>query len=139
MSINTVALMGRLTKDPTKTRAGETNVCHFTVAVDDGYRKDRTHFIDCDAWASTAEFLEKYFHKGQMIALTGSLEQSSWTDKDGNKKSKTIVRADRVSFCSSKAEEDSRKPQFDQKTDERREVYAPIRITEDDLDDLPFD
>lgn len=137
MSINTVALMGRLTKDPNKTRAGETNVCHFTVAVDDGYRKDRTHFIDCDAWAGTAEFLEKYFHKGQMIALTGSLEQSSWTDKDGNKKSKTIVRADRVSFCSSKAEEDSRKPQFDQKADERRTEEEDFRPITDD-DDLPF-
>lgn len=137
MSINTVALMGRLTKDPTKTRAGETNVCHFTVAVDDGYRKDRTHFIDCDAWASTAEFLEKYFHKGQMIALTGSLEQSSWKDKEGNTKSKTIVRVDRVSFCSSKAEEDSRKPQFDQRADERRAEEEDFRpITEDD--DLPF-
>ena len=44
-----------------------------------------------------------------------------------------------VSFCGGKAEEDSRKPQFDQRTDETREVYAPIRITEDDLDDLPFD
>lgn len=137
MSINTVALMGRLTKDPAKTRAGETNVCHFTVAVDDGYRKDRTHFIDCDAWASTAEFLEKYFRKGQMIALTGSLEQSSWTDKDGNKKSKTIVRADRVSFCSSKAEEDSRRPQFDQRADERRTEEEDFRPITDD-DDLPF-
>lgn len=138
MSINTVALMGRLTKDPTKTRAGETNVCHFTVAVDDGYRKDRTHFIDCDAWASTAEFLEKYFHKGQMIALTGSLEQSSWKDKEGNTKSKTIVRVDRVSFCSSKAEEDSRKPQFDQRrTEERRTEEEDFRPITDD-DDLPF-
>lgn len=137
MSINTVALMGRLTKDPTKTRAGETNVCHFTVAVDDGYRKDKTHFIDCDAWATTAEFLEKYFHKGQMIALTGSLEQSSWKDKEGNTKSKTIVRVDRVSFCSSKAEEDSRKPQFDQRVDERRTEEEDFRpVTEDD--DLPF-
>lgn len=132
MSINTATIMGRLTKDPIKTPAGQTNVCHFTVAVDDGYKKNKTHFIDCDAWASTAEFLEKYFHKGQMIALTGSLEQSSWTGKDGSTKSKIIVRVDRVSFCGGKDEENSKKP-----LDERSDAQEDYSIITDD-DDLPF-
>lgn len=139
MSINTVTIMGRLTRDPQKSAGGSTTVTKFTVAVDDRFNRDKTHFIDVDAWASTADFVAKYFKKGQMIAVTGSLQQDNWTDKDGNKKTKLVIRADNVSFCGGKAEEDSRKPQFDQRVDESREVYAPIRITEDELDDLPFD
>lgn len=134
MSINTATIMGRLTRDPNKTPAGNTNVCHFTVAVADRFSKDKTHFIEVDAWGSTAEFVSKYFHKGTMIAVTGSLEQSTWTGKDGEKKSKIIVRAENVSFCGGKDEEDSKKP-----LDERRPTKQEERpIVIDDDEDLPF-
>ena len=132
MSINTAAIMGRLTKDPIKTPAGQTNVCHFTVAVDDRFNRNTTHFIDVDAWASTAEFVSKYFHKGTMIAVTGSLQQSCWTDKEGNKKSKIVIRADNVSFCGGKDEENSKRP-----LDERSSTQEDYSIITDD-EDLPF-
>ena len=133
MAINTATIMGRLTRDPNKAPAGNTHVCHFTVAVADRFNKDKTHFIEVDAWGSTAEFVDKYFHKGTMIAVTGSLEQSTWTGKDGEKKSKIIVRAENVSFCGGKDEENSKKP-LDQIRDEK--ATAPIVVDLDD--DLPF-
>lgn len=135
--MNRVCITGRLTKDPTATPAGNTRVCKFTVAVRDSLRKDTTNFLDCEAWASKAEFMEKYFRKGQMIAVDGRLQENKWTDKDGNNRSKVVIRVDEVDFCSSKAEDDSRRPQFDQRADERRTEEEDFRpITEDD--DLPF-
>ena len=135
MSINTVTIMGRLTRDPQKSAGGSSTVTKFTVAVDDRFNRDKTHFFDVEAWASTAEFVAKYFHKGNMIAVTGSLQHSTWTGNDGEKKSKVIIRADNVSFCGGKAEEDSKKP-LDQLADERK-AAADYAIIADD-DDLPF-
>lgn len=99
--------MGRLTRDPElrHTQSG-TPVTSFSLAVDRGYTpKDgekQTDFIDVVVWRQTAEFVSKYFVRGQMCALTGRLQIRDWTDKDGNKRRSAEVIADNVYFTESK-------------------------------------
>lgn len=104
--MNQIALMGRLTRDPElrHTQSG-TAVASFTLAVDRQQNKDvekQTDFIDIVAWRNTAEFVSKYFVKGQMAAVTGRLQLRNWTDKDGNKRRSAEVVADNVYFTESK-------------------------------------
>ena len=124
--INSVILMGRLTADPElrQTQNG-TAVTSFTVAVDRRFQRDQTDFINVVAWKQTAEFVEKYFKKGSLIALRGSIQQRNYEDKNGNKRTAFEVIADEVSFCGSKAD----KPQISNNDD-----FEEIPIS----DDLPF-
>lgn len=103
MSLNRCIFMGRLTKDPElrHTQQG-TAVTSFTIAVDRDFDKETTDFIDCVAWRNTAEFVSKYFGKGRMIAVSGSLQMRDWTDKDGNKRRNAEIIADSVYFADSK-------------------------------------
>ena len=102
MSINTAVIMGRLTADPElKTTSSGLSVLSFSVAVERNYQKEgeekAVDFINVVAWRKTAEFVSKYFHKGSMIAVTGSLQTRSYEDKNGNKRkafeeAKEIIR-----------------------------------------------
>ncbi len=107
--INTVVLMGRLTFDPElRTTPSGVSVVRFQVAVDRSYQKAgeerKADFIDVTAWRQTADFVSRYFHKGSMIAIEGSLQTDNYTDKDGNKRKSIQVVANNVSFCGSKSE-----------------------------------
>ena len=97
--------MGRLTRDPQlrQTDSG-TPVCSFTLAVDRRGADRKTDFIDCVAWRQTAEFVGKYFAKGQMIGAEGRLQLRDWTDSDGHKRRNAEVVVDGVYFTGSKAE-----------------------------------
>ena len=101
--LNVAIVMGRLTRDPElrRTNSGKP-VASFTVAVDRDFAPEgqerETDFIDIVAWNGTAEFVEKYFKKGSMIALKGRLQIRSWTDKDGNKRRTAEIVADNVYF-----------------------------------------
>lgn len=110
--LNIIVLMGRLTADPElKTTPNGVSVTSFSVAVDRNYQKQgeqrQTDFINVVAWRGTAEFVTRYFHKGSMIAVNGSLQSRSYTDKEGNKRTAYEVVADNVNFCGSKAESGS--------------------------------
>ena len=105
--LNVAVIMGRLVADPElRHTSGDIAVTSFTVAVDRSYVKAGTDrqadFIDVVAWRSTAEFVCKYFHKGQQIAVQGSIQTRSYTDKDGNKRKAYEVVADNVFFAESK-------------------------------------
>ena len=105
--LNVVALLGRLTADPELRRTPSgVSVTTFTVAVNRSYVKQggerQTDFIDVVAWRSTAEFVSKYFRKGQMIAVNGSIQTRTYEDKQGNKRKAVEVQADNVSFADSK-------------------------------------
>ncbi|WP_454969181.1 single-stranded DNA-binding protein [Eubacterium sp.] len=107
--INMVALMGRLTFEPeVRTTPSGVSVMRFQVACDRSYQKSgqdrQADFIDCVAWRQTAEFISRYFHKGSMIAVEGTLQTSSYTDKNGNQRKQVEVLANNVSFCGSKSE-----------------------------------
>lgn len=105
--MNKVILMGRLTADPEqKTTATGTIYCNFSIAVRRRFAKDEqqdTDFINCTAWGKTAEFLIKYFGKGQMISLCGRLEQRKW-EQDGTTRYSYSVTAEDVYFTGSKSE-----------------------------------
>lgn len=103
--INNVVLMGRMTADAVlRTTTSGTSVASFTVAVDRNYKEKQTDFINIVAWKNTAEFVSKYFHKGDMIAVEGSIQIRAYEDKNGNKRTATEVIANNVSFCGGKTE-----------------------------------
>lgn len=106
--LNVVALMGRLVADPElKTTQSGNSVCTFRVAVDRSYTaKDeerKADFFTITAWRKTADFICKYFQKGSLIAIEGSLQTRQYQDKSGNNRTATEVLASRVSFAGSKA------------------------------------
>ena len=88
--MNVVCLVGRLTADPElRQTPNGTNVCSFSVAVNRAYSgangESQTDFINCVAWRQTAEFISRYFRKGQNIGLNGSIQTRTYQDKDTGK------------------------------------------------------
>lgn len=105
--MNSICLLGRLTADPElRNTPNGISVTNFDVAVDRSYtpngQEKQVDFIPVQAWRQTAEFVCKYFRKGQRIALTGSLQTRSYTDRDGNKRTAYEVVAEHVFFAESK-------------------------------------
>lgn len=107
--LNSVCLMGRLVADPElrQTPSG-VSVCSFRIAVDRTYQpkgqEKQTDFINIVTWRSTAEFVSRYFRKGQLVAVQGSIQTGQYTDRDGNKRTTFDVVADNVFFAEKKAE-----------------------------------
>lgn len=107
--LNVAAIMGRLVADPElRHTPSDVAVTTFRVAVDRSYQKSGTErqadFIDVVAWRGTAEFVCKYFQKGSMIAVTGSIQTRNYEDKQGNKRTAFEIVASDVSFCGSRRE-----------------------------------
>jgi single-strand DNA-binding protein len=110
-SFNKVILMGRLTADPElkQTQSG-TAVTSFNLAVDRKYNKGeekQCDFITVVAWKQTAEFICKYFGKGQAMLVCGELQTRSWKDQNGNNRYATEVVASEVTFCEAKNNSES--------------------------------
>lgn len=139
--MNTICLMGRLTDTPElKTTQNGVSVTSFFIAVDRAYtpkgQEKQTDFINCVAWRNTAEFVTRYFGKGQRMALTGSLQSRAYTDKNGNNRVAFEVVADQVFFADSKKESDGEQTPSNV-TPIAPEQYGDFEeITTDD--DLPF-
>lgn len=115
--INKVILMGRLTADPElKQTTNGTNTCQITVAVNRNYvsqgQERQADFISVVAWRSTAEFISKYFSKGKMIIVEGSLRTRTYDDKryPDVKHYVTEVYADNVSFGETKSAQNNSQP-----------------------------
>ena len=107
--LNCAVIMGRLTADPElRTTGNGISVTSFSVAVDRNYQRAgqerQTDFINVVAWRQTAEFVTRYFRKGQMIAVQGSIQTRNYEDRNGNKRTAVEIVADNISFCGSKAE-----------------------------------
>ena len=103
----------------------------------------KTDFIDVTAWRQTAEFVSKYFRKGSMIAVEGSIQTDNFTDKDGNKRKSVQVVASNVSFCGSKAESGTTGANSNPAFAQPAPSYASADNSDfeeivDDDDDLPF-
>ena len=132
--MNKAILVGRLTRDPElKSTANGTNVCSFSVAVNRRYKNAEGNydadFINCTAWRQTAEFVSKYFTKGRMIGVVGSIQTRNYDDKDGKKVYVTEVAVDEVHFVESKGDNNNNTAPVADVND-----FAPI----DDTDELPF-
>ena len=101
--------IGRLVRDceMRSTQSGIA-VCNFTLAVDRRVKKDdpkEADFIDFTAWREKAEFISKYFHKGDPISVLGHIRSDKYTDKDGNNRTKVYVEVDDVEFVPGKRQE----------------------------------
>lgn len=106
--MNRAILMGRLTADPElrQTTSG-ISVLSFSIAVDRPFvsgGQRQTDFINLVAWRQNAEFISRYFTKGQMIAVEGSIQTRSYEDRTGAKRTAVEVVVDRAHFCGSKSE-----------------------------------
>lgn len=107
--MNNINLIGRLTKDPEmKSTQTGVSVCNFTLAVDRKYKdkngERETDFINCVAWRSTAEFIARFMTKGQRIGVTGSLQVSTYDDRDGQRQWKTEVVVESAYFADGKGD-----------------------------------
>lgn len=126
-NLNKVILGGRLTADPELKQTPQgVSVATFTLAINRKGKDAQADFINCVAWRGTADFLAKYFKKGNSVCITGQIQVRSYTDKDNNKRYTTEVIADEVYFVDSKGEVEA--PAFAQPKFEE--------IAEDD--DIPF-
>lgn len=107
--MNKCCIVGRLVKDPeVKLTSNQTKFCSFTIAVDrrfkDANGQRQADFISCVAWKQTAEFIQKYFHKGNRIGICGSIQTRSYEDQNGQKHFITEVLAEEVEFVESQQE-----------------------------------
>lgn len=119
--LNVVAIMGRLVADPElRTTQQGTNVCTFRIACERSYtpkgQQRQADFVDIVAWGKTAEFICKFFRKGSMIAIDGSIQTRQYQDKQGNKRTAVEVLANNISFAGAKAADKPAARDFDQQT-----------------------
>jgi len=138
MSLNHIVVMGRLVKDPElKTTQSCVSVCSFTLAVDRDYKNGDekvADFIDCVAWRGTAEFLSKYFSKGRVAVVSGSLQSRKWEDKEGNKRTSWEILVQNLYFGDSKRDGDSAGGGSSSANDNYEPTYTELG----DDDDIPF-
>nr|WP_319488533.1 single-stranded DNA-binding protein [uncultured Caproiciproducens sp.] len=145
--LNVAVLMGRLVADPElRHTPNDVSVTSFTIAVDRSYVKSgadrQADFIDIVAWRSTADFVCKYFHKGQLVAVQGSIQTRTYTDKDGNKRKAFEVVADNVHFAESKRDSaGAQSNSYHSKTDISAEQPVPAYASGDtgDFEEMPSD
>ena len=112
--LNHITIMGRLTRDPeVRYTQSQVPVASFTVAVDRDFQsrdggERQTDFINCVAWRQTAEFVNKYFHKGSMAVVSGRLQMRQYQDRDGNNRTAAEVVVDNIYFGESRRDSDNR-------------------------------
>lgn len=137
--MNNVSLIGRLTADPElKHTQNKKAYTRFTVAVDRPVKsgeEKHADFINIVAWNQTAEFVCKYFSKGQRIALTGTIRTGDYTDKDGKKHYTFDVWASNVEFCESKKQGQEATAAT---TEQGNSGSTDIAVEDIHTDDLPF-
>lgn len=154
--MNKVILMGRLTKDP-EVRYSQGNepvaVARYTLAVNRRFKRQGeadADFINCVSFGKSGEFAEKFFKKGQMVAIVGRLQVRSWDDQSGTKRWSTEVVVEEQHFAESKASFESHKAAMPQAAPAAAQQVAPPPVAEAPTDgfypidesieddDLPF-
>ena len=107
--LNKAILMGRLTADPELRATPQgTPVCSFTMAVNRRTKPDEQQvadFLDIVTWGKTAEFVKRYFSKGQQVAVAGRIQSRLWEDKQGNKRKSVEIVAEEVHFAEAKRQQ----------------------------------
>lgn len=142
--MNKIIIMGRLTAAPElkKTQSGIAS-CRFTVAVNRRFKNDKgeyeTDFISCQAWRQTAEFVAKYFSKGSIICIDGTLRTDSYKDKNHSDVTHytTDVLVENVEFCGGKKEQE---PKYKENIDKSVQKTGSLADFEEILSDgdVPF-
>lgn len=139
--MNIICLIGRLTKEPDlRYTASNIPVCRFTIAVDRKYAgegQQKTDFINCVAWRSTAKFISKYFDKGVRIGVTGSLQINTWKNEEGKKMYSAEVLVNTIDFADGKKDvSTSAQPKV--KVNKSEDEPQFIVLDDGDWDDIPF-
>lgn len=140
--MNKLILLGRLTADPElkQTQSGVSS-CRFTVAVNRKFKDKQTgdypaDFINCQAWRQTAEFIAKYFRKGDMIAIEGSVQNNNY-ESNGVKQYTYIVSVENVEFGGSRNSNQSSQPAPQQPT--AQQSASADNITLGDFEEILAD
>lgn len=121
---NRIIVIGRLVADPElRATPNGVNVASFRVAVNRPRDKEKSDFFNVVAWRQNAEFISRYFSKGKLIGIEGSLQTRDYTDKEGNKRTAFEIQAERAFFIESKGGTPSGSSEF---------------TAVDSDDDLPF-
>ena len=130
--LNRIILMGRLAADPElRTTNSGVSVVSFRIGVARDYDREQTDWIHIVAWRQTAEFVSKYFSRGSMIVLEGTLQSRQYQDRDGNNRTAYEVQADRVWFAESKGAKAAEKPDVEPDLEEYEDLDS-------NGEDLPF-
>jgi single-strand DNA-binding protein len=148
--LNVAVLMGRLTADPElRTTPNGVSVTSFTIACDRSYvasgAERQADFIDIVAWRKTAEFICKYFRKGQLIAVQGAIQTRTYTDKSGNKRKAFEIVADNAHFAESKRDSSAggsapaAKPESAPAHTEQQQPVAYASGDTNDFQEIPSD
>lgn len=120
--LNNVCIMGRLVAEPElKKTQNDISVCGFAIACDRPSRKDaerEVDFIDITAWRNTADFICKWFRKGDPIIIEGRIQTRLYTDRDGNKRKAVEILAEKVNFAGNKRED---------RPEEQRPAQDPVQ------------
>ena len=137
--INRVILMGRLVADPElRQTPNGVSMCAFRIAVNRNFvgkdGKQQADFIDIVAWRQSAEFVSKYFAKGKMIIVEGSIQTRKYEDKNGNKRTAVEVVADNVQFGEPKGNVE--KPGIDIRSGEPE--HGDYRPMDEDPEEPPY-
>ena len=151
--LNVVAIMGRLVADPElRTTTQGNSVCSFRITCARCYvqrgQERQADFVDIVAWRQQADFVSKYFQKGSMIAVEGSLQTRNYQDKNGNNRTAVEVVANNISFAGAKRQDAQSAPSYEQQTISHvQQAKAQSGFAQgsaddfaviDDNDDLPF-
>ena len=134
-----VIIMGNITRDPElRSTASGTQVCSFSVAVNRNYRdssgeqKDQVSFFDCSAWGKSGEIIAQYAKKGSGILVSGRLDQRSWEDKEGQKRSRVEIVVEDFNFVGGTAGGDGA-------VSGGKSAAAASDVAPDDISDEPID
>lgn len=135
--MNSIIIKGRLTADPElKYTQSNTAVTSFSVAVNRRFVQEGqqdTDFFNVTAWSKTAEFITKYFKKGQEILIQGRLQQRSWETESGEKRYAVDIVAEQVEFCGSKKDNSS-----EDEPENVNQAELDVNVKNEGSDDLPF-
>ena len=133
--MNTVVISGRLVYEPEiRLTSNQTPFLSTRIAVNRNDKGKTTDFFNLKAWNSTAQFIQKYFHKGDPIEIRGRLETSYYEKNDGTKTTETYILADEVGFCLKPQE----RPTEPTKTETFEAPVTPDEV-EETIGSLPFD
>lgn len=114
--MNCIQIIGRIAREPdVRFTPNGKKVCTFSVAVQRNYKNKETNEYEADffnvcAWEARAEFIEKYFHKGQRVGISGTLQTRTYTDKNGNPATWYEIFAEGIDFADGK-QQDNKPPQ----------------------------
>lgn len=141
--LNTVTLQGRLGKLPEiKTTTGGKTVTHFNIAVQRDFGTDEngdkvTDWFSCEAWGQNADFICKYFNKGDLIIVSGALQMNKYTDKNGDKKEYPVVIVNRAYFGGGRQTGESQNKESEEPK-KGKYVQSGFEFDVVSEDDLPF-